>query len=591
MKELTYPFDNSYILKNKRKIRKTLEDNKFVVEKKIAILGGSTTSDITKVLELFLMNNRIKPTFYESEYNKYYEDAIFGNEELDTFNPDIIYIHITYRNITNFPQPSDSNEEIDRMIEREYQRFQSMWNKLYEKFPNVIIIQNNFELPFYRLLGNLEVVNNHGKINYINRINNLFYDFANSHKNFYINDINYISSQYGLERWHDLSVYYLYKYAMDINAIPDVAFNICRIIKAICAQNKKVFAVDLDNTLWGGVIGDDGVENIHIGKENAIAESYYEFQSYLKEHLNMGVSLIVASKNEYENAILGLNHPSGVLRPDDFIAIKANWDPKNVNIASAAYEMNLTPDAFVFVDDNPMERDIVEKNLDNIAVPNLLNVESYIKIVDRNGYFETLAISPEDLRRNEMYKENIRRNELINTFDNYDDYLRSLEMKAKITSFDEIAYNRLSQLSNKSNQFNLTTKRYSISEIEKLANDPEYITLYGDLQDIFGDNGIVSVVIGHRNDDQLDIDLWIMSCRVLKRGMENAMMDRFIEVSKEKNIKVINGYYYPTSKNKMVKDFYKQFGYEKVSEDDLGNSKWTIKVEDYKPSNEIIEVN
>ncbi|MBQ6841381.1 MAG: HAD-IIIC family phosphatase [Bacilli bacterium] len=590
MNELMYPFDASFILKNKKKIKRELESQKIVTEKKIAILGGSTTNDIKNVLELFLLNYCIKPTFYESEYNKFYEDAMFGNPELDSFNPDIIYIHTTFRNITSFPHPAEDSSQIDNRLNQEFARYNNMWEKLYERYPNVVIIQNNFEMPYYRLLGNLDAVDMHGKINFINRLNSLFYEYASSHKNFYINDINYVSAQYGLEKWHDLSVYYLYKYALDINAIPFLSFNIARIIKAICAQNKKVFAIDLDNTLWGGIIGDDGVENIQIGKENASGEGYYEFQNYLKEHKELGISLTVASKNEHENALLGLSHPSGVLKSEDFITIKANWDPKNINIINSATEMGLTPDAFVFLDDNPMERDIVRKNIDNIAVPTLDSIENYIKVVDHNGYFECLKISNEDLKRDEMYKENAMRNELLTKFENYEDYLKSLEMVANIKAFDEMAYARLSQLSNKSNQFNLTTKRYTENEIENVAKADCYITLYGDLKDSFGDNGIVSVVIGHKNENILDIELWIMSCRVLKRGMENAMMDKLMESCRENNIDVVHGYYYPTAKNKMVKDFYSQFGFDKVSEDEDGNAKWECKVSDYKNTNEVIEV-
>lgn len=590
MKELTYPFDSSYILKNKKKLKKILEETKTVIEKRIAVLGGSTTNDITKILELFLLNYRIKPRFYESEYNKYYEDAMFDNYELEEFNPEIIYIHTTYRNITIFPHPAQSKEEIDNLKINEYTRFENIWNRLHQKFPNSIIIQNNFEMPFYRLLGNLEAADIHGRINYINKLNDKFYEYANEHKNFYINDINYLSAQYGLEKWHVLSSYYLYKYTLDINAIPCLAFNVAKIIKAVCAQNKKVFAIDLDNTMWGGIIGDDGVENIQIGKETALGEGYYEFQKYLQEYKSLGVSLTIVSKNEHENALLGLNHPSGVLKPDDFITIKANWDPKNINIVNTASEMNLTPDSFVFLDDNPMERDIVSKNIDNIAVPELDKIENYIKTIDGNGYFESLGISSEDLKRDAMYKENYRRNALLTKFDNYDDYLRSLNMTATIKSFDEMAYNRLSQLSNKSNQFNLTTKRYSVGEIENVANDKNYITLYGDLKDTFGDNGIVSVVIGNIIDNQLNIDLWIMSCRVLKRNMEHAMMDKLVEECKIHNIEVINGYYYPTAKNKMVKDFYAEFGFTKVSEDAEGNVKWSININNYEKQNTIIEV-
>ncbi|MBE6155774.1 MAG: HAD-IIIC family phosphatase [Firmicutes bacterium] len=590
MKELMYPFDSSYILKNKKKIRKELELQSFITEKKIAVLGGSTTSEIIKILELFLLNYRIKPSFYESEYNQYYEDAVFANEELTNFSPEIVYIHTSFRNITIFPQPNASAEDVDKLLDLEYKKFQMIWEKLYEKFPNVIIIQNNFEMPIYRLLGNLEASDIHGKINYLTRLNMRFYEYARNNKNFYINDLNYVSSEYGLDRWHNFSAYYLYKYAMDVNAIPALAFNIAKIIKAICAQNKKVFALDLDNTLWGGIIGDDGIENIQIGKETAVGEGYFEFQKYLKEHQSLGIPLIIASKNEHENALLGLSHPSGALQKDDFISIKANWNPKNINIVCAANEMGLTPDSFVFVDDNPMERDIVRKNIDYIAVPEITDIENYIKIIDRNGFFEFLSLSSEDLKRDKMYKENVQRNELLAKYDNYKDYLKELKMVANIRPFDEIAYNRLSQLSNKSNQFNLTTKRYTVSEIESIAKNQNYITLYGDLSDIFGDNGIVSVVIGAIKNYELHIDLWIMSCRVLKREMENAMMDKLVETCQKRNLKRIYGYYYPTPKNKMVKDFYSEFGFEKISEDQDENSIWLMPCDKYKKTNTVIEV-
>ncbi len=592
MKELQYPFDVDYLIKNKRKIKKQLLLKPGLIEKKIAILGGSTTSEIKNILELFLLNYGIEPTFYESEYNKYYEDAMFGNEELDEFDPDIIYIHTTNRNIIDYPTMLDDEKTINEMLNTEYEKYKKMWDHLFAKF-SAVIIQNNFEYPFYRLLGNKDASDIHGKINFITRLNQKFYDYANKSKNFFINDINYISSCYGLDKWANQFYWHMYKYAMEVPAIPYLSFNIANIIKSIYGKNKKAFVLDLDNTLWGGIVGDDGVENLAIGPEVPSGQVYFEFQKYLNEHRNLGVILNINSKNDYENAIAGLNHPAGLLKPENFIIIKANWDPKNLNIKAISEELNIGADSFVFVDDNPAERSIVENYVDGIAVPEIDVPENYIKIIDRNGYFEMTNFSEEDLKKTDLYKDNAKRSQMMATFDNYDDYLISLKMKAEITSFKPIYLERISQLTNKSNQFNLTTKRYTLADIEEVNNNDNCIKLYGKLEDIFGDNGVISVVIGTiKNAIELHIDLWIMSCRVLKRNMEFAMMDKLVEKAKERGIKTIYGYYYPTLKNKMVRDFYNLQGFEEISCDEEGNKVYKFDIpEEYINKNNVIEVN
>ena len=589
--ELEYPFDANYLIKNRKKIKRELLQGNGLIEKRIAFLGGSTTSEIKNMLEIFLLNYGIKPTFYESEYNKFYEDAVFGNEELDSFNPDVIYIHTTNRNITNYPTMYDDEKTVEEKLNSEFEKFKTIWEKLFSKF-NATIIQNNFEYPYYRLLGNKDAVDIHGKTNFVTRLNQKFYDFANQTNNFFINDINYVSSCYGLDKWSNQFYWNMYKYAMEVPAIPYLSFNLANIIKSIYGKNKKAFVLDLDNTLWGGIVGDDGVENLAIGPEVPSGQVYSEFQNYLKENKDIGVILNVNSKNEYENAIAGLNHPAGTLKPEDFIIIKANWNPKNLNIKDISEELNLGADSFVFVDDNPAERQIVSEYVDGIAVPQIDTPENYIRIIDHNGYFEVTNFSNEDLKKNELYKDNAKRSQMMATFDNYDDYLKSLKMKAEITSFKPVYLERISQLSNKSNQFNLTTKRYSLSDIEKINNDDNYIKLYGKLEDIFGDNGVISVVIGNiKNNDELHIDLWIMSCRVLKRNMEFAMMDKLVEKAKEKNIKTIYGYYYPTLKNKMVSNFYDLQGFELVSQDEQGNKTYKLDIsKGYNNKNDVIEI-
>lgn len=590
MKELEYPFDVEYLIKNKKKIKRELLLKPNLIKKNIAILGGSTTSEIKNMLEIFLLNYGIEPNFYESEYNKFYEDALFGNDILDHFNPDIIYIHTTNRNIMKYPNILDNIETINELLENEYNRFEKIWTNLFKKF-NAVIIQNNFEYPYYRLLGNRDASDIHGRINFITRLNQKFYDYANNNKNFFINDINYISASYGLDKWANQFYWYMYKYAMEVPAIPSLVFNIANIIKSIYGKNKKALVLDLDNTLWGGVVGDDGVENLTIGPEISNGQVYLEFQQYLKEQKNLGIILNVNSKNDYENAIAGLNHPSSLLKPDDFVIVKANWEPKNVNIKSIAQELNIGEDSLVFVDDNPAERQIVRNYIKGIAVPNIDAPENYIKIIDHNGYFEMTNFSIEDSKKSELYKENIHRNQLISTFDNYEDYLKSLKMKAEIDSFKPMYLERITQLINKSNQFNLTTKRYSLSEIDNIYNDDNYIKLYGKLVDIFGDNGLITIVIGNiKNNNELHIDLWVMSCRVLKRNMEEAMLDTIVKKAKEKNIQTIYGYYYPTLKNKMVNNFYNLQGFEEISCDQAGNKIYKLDILNYQNKNNIIEV-
>lgn len=590
MKELLYPFDPNYILENKRKIKKQLlEEGSNFIEKKIAILGGSTTAAIKQIMELFLLNNGIKCEFYESEYNKYYEDAVFDNEELKQFNPDIIYVCTTNRNITNYPELSYDSNAVNELLETEYKKYESIWKSLKEKY-SCPIIQNNFEMPMYRLMGNKDASDIHGKVNFINRLNDKFYEYVQNNDNFYICDINYISADYGLKEWSDPFYFHMYKYAMNVSAIPYLSFNVANIIKSIFGKNKKGFVLDLDNTLWGGVIGDDGQEGIKIGPEEPEGQFYSEFQRYLKEHKQLGVILNIDSKNEYENAISGLKHPDSELSEDDFVEIKANWDPKDKNFEEIASELNLLPESLVFVDDNPAERHIVTEQLKGVCAPELDMTQHFIQYIDRNGFFEVTTLSKDDLKRNEMYKENLERAKAQASFSNYKDYLLSLDMKGVIKEFEPIYYERISQLSNKSNQYNLTTRRYTVSDIENMANDDSYITLYGKLIDRFGDNGLVSVAIGHVNNDICDIDLWIMSCRVLKRDLEYAMMDEFVRKCKEKGIREIKGYYYPTAKNNMVKDFYSLQGFSKIDEDKDGNTIWSLKVDEYKPRNEVIEV-
>jgi FkbH-like protein len=446
-------------------------------------------------------------------------------------------------------------------------------------------------MPFYRLLGNQDASMLQGRTRFVNLLNEAFYSYARTHENFYIHDINYESASYGLEEWSNPFYWHMYKYAVSVPAIPFTAYGVANIIKSFLGKNKKVLALDLDNTLWGGVIGDDGAENIEIGQETSVGQTYSEFQSYVKEQQQLGVLLTVISKNEDDVARTGFARPDSTLKVDDFVAFKANWEPKDRNLVAEASELNLLPESFVFVDDNPAEREIIRQSIPGVAVPEVGQVESYIQTIDRAGYFEVTKLSEDDIKRNEMYQANAKRNIAQANCADYGEYLQSLEMVGTIKPFEDIYMSRIAQLSNKSNQFNLTTKRYTQAEIEAIAADDSYITLYGKLEDKFGDNGVVSVVIGQKKDSELHMDLWLMSCRVLKRDMEYAMMDELVNHCKAAGINKIYGYYYPTAKNKMVKDFYGLQGFTKVSEDEEGNSTWEFVIDDsYQCKNKYIKL-
>lgn len=537
MKELNYPFDPEWVLKKKKSIKRQLleDENASYINKKIAILGGQTTNDIKNILELFLLNYGIRPTFYESEYNMYYEDGMFSNPELEEFAPDLVFICTCIRNITNWPELVNDRKTVDEKLDVNANKFIGLWKHIRDTY-HCPIIQNNFEYPFYRLLGNRDASDYRGHVNFVTRLNQRFYDYVDTHEGIYICDVNYISSSYGLDKWAAPYYWHMYKYAVAVPAIPYLSFNVANIVKSIYGKNKKAFNLDMDNTLWGGIVGDDGADNIEIGQETSLAQTYSEFQEYLKMHKQLGVLLTVNSKNDKENALAGLNRPDSILKPDDFVTIKANWNPKSQNLIETANEMALLPESYVFVDDNPAERAIVESQIPGVAIPEIEGVEHYIQTIDKSGFFEVTSISSDDLKRAEMYKENAKRSQLQATFVNYEDFLKSLEMKGEIHTFVPAYMSRIAQLTNKSNQFNLTTRRYTQDEIEAVADDADHITLYGKLADKFGDNGVVSIVIGRiggDNRDELHMELWLMSCRVLKRDMEFAMMDELVEKAKK----------------------------------------------------------
>jgi FkbH-like protein len=370
-----------------------------------------------------------------------------------------------------------------------------------------------------------------------------------------------------------------------------IARSLAALVGAIYGRSRKVLILDLDNTLWGGVIGDDGVDRILIGRETPLAEAYTAFQEYCLQLRNRGILLAVCSKNDEGIAQSGFTHPDSVLSLEHFSAFKANWEPKHENILAIAQELNLGADSFVFVDDNPAERAIVEAQVPGIAVPDVGNeVAKYPSILDAARYFEPVSLGQEDMVRAQFYEENSQRAKLEQKFANYGEYLDSLEMTAEIDVFNATYMERIAQLTNKTNQFNLTTRRYTLAEIQAAAADSKQVGIYGKLTDRFGENGLISIVLGRLEDTDLHLDLWLMSCRVLKRDMEIAMLDGLVERAQQKGAKRLIGYYFPTAKNGMVADHYEKLGFSPVQLDTAIATTWSLDVTNYEPRSRHIKI-
>jgi FkbH-like protein len=470
-------------------------------------------------------------------------------------------------------------------------RLREIWAAIDEKI-GCQIIQNNFDPPPFGVLGNLDAVSHGGRSRYVAALNAELAAAAESNPKLLVHDLHGVAAHIGLRHWFDWARWYSYKIPVTAEATLAQARSLASLVRALYGKSRKCLVLDLDNTLWGGVIGDDGADKIKIGRETASAEAYTAFQEYCLALRERGVLLAVCSKNEDAIARSGFAHPDSVLKLEHFAAFRANWSPKHENILAMAEELNLGVDSFVFVDDNPAERALVSAQLPMVAVPEVgSDVTGFIPVIEAGRYFEPIRISSEDLQRAAQYAENAERNMQQAKFANYGEYLDSLKMQGEIDNFRPEYLDRIAQLTNKTNQFNLTTRRYTRAEIAALATAPDHVAIYGRLADIFGDNGLISVVIGRQVESALHLDLWLMSCRVLKRDMELAMLDALVARARAAGVRTLIGVYLKTAKNAMVADHYEKLGFKLESRDPGGErSVWVLPVDDYQPRNSHIEV-
>lgn len=394
-------------------------------------------------------------------------------------------------------------------------------------------------------------------------------------------DVAGLAETVGLANWFSPSEWNLAKLPFAQSYLPLYADHVCRTIAALRGKSRRCLVLDLDNTLWGGVIGDDGLKGIQIAQGDAAGEAYLALQRYCLALRERGVVLAVSSKNEDETARLPFReHPEMLLREEHFAVFQANWSDKATNIKSISEELALGLESLVFVDDNPFERELVRKALPQVAVPEMPSDPAlYARTLAAAGYFELATFSQEDLSRAAYYDGNARRAALQKQVGDLNQYLASLNMEITFQPFNETGRARIAQLINKSNQFNLTTRRYSEAEVAEMENDPNCFSLQIRLTDSFGDNGMISVIICRPNTDgNWEIDTWLMSCRVLGRGVEKMALREMLEHASERGVRKLIGTFRPTDRNKLVEQHYSKLGFTEIERRPDGTTMWELDV-------------
>ena len=531
----------------------------------LAILGNCATQHLAKAIKGYAYEEKIALTVFDADYNQIDAQVMDNNSELYQMTPDFTLFWLcTEKLYEAFCQSTNRSDFANQIITS----LEGYWNRVNQQYKTTIL-QFNFTQIDDRIFGNYGNKTQDSFLFQIRKLNYLLMEKCTQYKNVFIIDIEYLQQIYGEDGIKENKMYYIAKIPLSTKILPEVAKQTIDVIKAMKGKMKKCVILDLDNTLWGGVIGDDGLENIQIG-ELGLGHAFSEFQMWLKELQKRGIILAVCSKNEEVVAKEPfLHHPEMVLHMEDIAMFVANWEDKASNIKRIQDTLNIGMDSIVFLDDNPFERNLVKSMIPDITVPNLPEDPSqYLNYVKSLNLFETAAYSETDKNRTKQYQEEIGRVNLQKQFSSYSEYLESLEMVAEAKPFDKFHFSRIAQLTQRSNQFNLRTVRYTEQEIEQLAKEKEHLTLYFTLKDKFGDYGLISVVIMDKQpENTLFISEWVMSCRVLKRSMEEFILDEIIRTAEENGFKKVIGEYIRTPKNNMVSELYKKMGFQEVSKD------------------------
>ncbi len=547
-------------------------------QSKVAVLGGMTTTKLAMAVELSFFSLGGLIEVFETEYGVYRQDILDADSALYEQKPNTVFLATSWRELTHRPALDNSCEDVQRLVEAEVAHWSGLWRTAHQRI-RCQIIQNNFDRPSWRQLDNHESRQPGGFGRYVNLVNQTLADRAPPYV--VIHDLDDLSASIGRNLWGDERLYFHAKMPCPPQHLIDYGFSVASLLAAQSGLTKKCLVLDLDNTLWGGVIGDDGLGGIRLGQGDGEGEAFLAFQRYAKALKERGILLAVCSKNtEHIAKEVFEKHPEMVLRLDDISCFMANWNDKAANLREIARTLNIGLDALVFADDNPAERALVRQLVPEVAVPDLpTDPADFIQAIEQYRYFQLTSLAREDLQRADYYRANAQCEEILNGSENVEDFLKSLAMVARIAPVDEVSLERTAQLINKSNQFNLTTRRRTAAEVMALAADPQWLACTVSLRDRFGDNGLISVLLAKREDDALVIDTWLMSCRVLKRGVERLLHNHLCRWAQQHGLRRIRGEYIATAKNGIVKDHYASLGFSRI-EETPGRTVWEFGVAD-----------
>ena len=544
---------------------------------KIALLGDSATQLLVKALKGYGYDVGYNFDIWEADYDQIEMQTYDLESELYKSKSEyVILYHSTEKLLKKFYK-LDNTAKIS-FADNHIGEVSNLYRTITNKNKCKVIYFNLVETDD-SVFGNYANKTASSFLYQLRKINYELMNLSQKYKNLFINDVASLHNTLGSSFCTDPKIYITTDLIFSIDFLPVVAKNITDIILSITGAIKKCIILDLDNTLWGGIIGDDGIENIQIG-ELGIGKAFTELQLWLKQLKLRGIILAVCSKNDEVIAKEPFeNHPDMILKLSDIAVFVANWDNKVQNINYIQSVLNIGFDSMVFLDDNPFERNMVKTHIPNIIVPDLPEDPSeYLSYLRSCNLFETASFTLEDELRTRQYQEEAQRAIVQKQFINEDEFLSSLNMHSVVKPFDKFSIPRVSQLTQRSNQFNLRTVRYTEEEILAVADSDKYLTLDFTLEDKYGDYGLISVIILKRQSDALFIDTWIMSCRVLKRGMEKFVLNQIVQQARQIGAGQIFGEYLPTAKNGMVKEHYHELGFTKYNGE---NNLWILNLESY----------
>ena len=545
-----------------KKLSKT--DASALPQYSLAVLGDCATQHLATALRGYGVSVGMRLNVFDADYDQIDAQVMAPDSELYRFAPQGVLLQMCTEKLQEafYDRPPEARASF---AEDTYARIRQIWSRIGSRIP-ATVLQCNFPLIDDGVFGQFGNKTEQSFLFQQRKLNYLLMQGCQEAKNTFLIDLDALQTALGRSTFADPKLYYVAKMPISLAALPAAAKLVVDVVRSLQGAVKKCLVLDLDNTLWGGVIGDDGLSGIQIG-ELGTGHAFSDFQKWLKELKNRGILLTVCSKNNEDTAKEPFEkHPEMVLRLEDFSMFVANWEDKARNIRTIQQALNIGMESMVFLDDNPFERELVRTMIPEITVPELPEDPAlYLQYLRGLDLFETASYSREDAGRTEQYREKAQRAAFEAAFQSYDDYLEALQMRASAAAFDPFHYPRIAQLTQRSNQFNLRTVRYTEAEIEALAQDDSRIGLYFTLKDKFGDHGLISVVVLEKQpEDTLFISEWLMSCRVLKRGMEEFIVDKILSVAAQQGFRRVVGEYIPTPKNAMVKDLYEQLGFARL---------------------------